>query len=298
MVHARLRCLPKKEGAQLYAQALTNHFFIDAERRMQIEYHIKKERLIKRFMKDIHAQHRGVVFALDEALAQQPLKKAGIYGVIQPDYKLSAALWRCIWGAGGFARGFDAVGGVRAEIAEAASGEESETQMEEDEKARREAEVQLEEKRAKAIQEGKPDPFMPVMPVPANTTLYSGRVVPGQFHVPTEAASEAISDAVDFPELAFPLQLEIVTEYVHRELRRLMLRPDQDMYAGRLFAKGDPMNPKTTLQLATETEGSGTKQLYLSVLHGQNLSEEDIAAGRAQNPADEGLIEGSIFGQP
>lgn len=292
MVHVRLRGLPKEAGALLYSQALTNHFFLDAEERMQTEYHIKRERLVRKFMKDIHQQHRGLIFALDEALAQSPIKKAGLYGVVQGDAKFASALWRIVWGAGGFARGFDAVGGVRAKISDA--NDKPEAEIEEIEKAQREAELKLEEERAQALAEGKPDPFLPHMPEAANTTLYSGRVVPGQFAVPTEAASEAISQAVDFPELAFPQQLEMVTEYLHRELRRLTMRKDTEVYSGSLFAEGDPMNPRTHLQLRDEENSGIARQMYLRVLEGDDPLP---AESRTRNPTDEGIIEGSIFGQ-
>ena len=94
---SRFRALPSKE-AQTYAQELINHFFIDTESRMRERFGVQTSRLVKGYMKDLHQQHRGSVVAYEEGLATD-------------DVRLSAAVWRNVWGGG-----WGVIGGVKRKL--------------------------------------------------------------------------------------------------------------------------------------------------------------------------------------
>ncbi|WFD33334.1 beta-ketoacyl-[acyl-carrier-protein] synthase II [Malassezia cuniculi] len=91
---SRFRALPPNE-ARTYSQELMNHFFIDVESRMRERFGVQTARLVKGYMKDLHTQHRGSMIAYDEGLATD-------------DVRLSAAVWRNVWGGG-----WGTIGGVK-----------------------------------------------------------------------------------------------------------------------------------------------------------------------------------------
>lgn len=66
---------------------MVNHFFIDAEYRMQTDYEIKQSRYIKNTLKTMLAQYHGSTLAYDE-------------GLVGSDAVLAAAIWRNVFGAG------------------------------------------------------------------------------------------------------------------------------------------------------------------------------------------------------
>mgnify|MGYP002758918577 FL=1 len=90
---SRFRALPSQE-AKTYSQELINHFFIDTESRMRERFGVQTSRLVKGYMKDLHLQHRGSTVAYEEGLATD-------------DIRLSAAIWRNVWGGG-----WGVIGGV------------------------------------------------------------------------------------------------------------------------------------------------------------------------------------------
>ena len=93
----RFRALPSHE-ARTYSQELINHFFIDTESRMRERFGVQTARLVKGYMKDLHLQHRGSTVAYEEGLATD-------------DIRLSAAIWRNVWGGG-----WGVIGGVKRKI--------------------------------------------------------------------------------------------------------------------------------------------------------------------------------------
>jgi cytochrome b pre-mRNA-processing protein 3 len=114
LLMTRFRALPTHKIAQTYAQELTNHYFIDAESRMRVRFGIQVARLVKGYMKDMHTQQRGAILSMDEALAISAGGTSGMERVADADAILAAALWRNIWGAGGWGEG---VGGVKRKLA-------------------------------------------------------------------------------------------------------------------------------------------------------------------------------------
>jgi cytochrome b pre-mRNA-processing protein 3 len=99
LLTVRLRSLDKPLGRR-FLQELVNHFFIDAEYRMQKDYEIKQSRYIKNTLKTMLAQYHGSTLAYDE-------------GLVGSDAMLAAALWRNLFGAG-WGVGMAGVEGKRA----------------------------------------------------------------------------------------------------------------------------------------------------------------------------------------
>lgn len=95
---SRFRALPAAE-ARTYSQELINHFFIDTESRMRERFGVQTSRLVKGYMRDLHQQHRGSMVAYEEGLATD-------------DVRLSAAVWRNVWGGG-----WGVIGGVKRKLA-------------------------------------------------------------------------------------------------------------------------------------------------------------------------------------
>ncbi|KAK9781954.1 putative Ubiquinol-cytochrome c chaperone domain-containing protein [Seiridium cardinale] len=85
LVYARLRNLPV-DSARSWQKQLTDHFFFDAEERMDTMHGISSRGLRHRYLKDLFIQWRGVIAAYDE-------------GVAKGDAVLAAAVWRNIYKA-------------------------------------------------------------------------------------------------------------------------------------------------------------------------------------------------------
>lgn len=85
LVYARVRNLDKDAAAKWQAQ-LTDHFFFDAEARMDITHQITQRGLRQKYLKDLFIQWRGIIVAYDE-------------GVIKGDAVLAAAVWRNLFKA-------------------------------------------------------------------------------------------------------------------------------------------------------------------------------------------------------
>ncbi len=99
---ARFRALNNETAATSFAQELINHFFIDAESRMREKFGVQTARLVKGYMRDMHTQQRGALIGLDQGIA-----------TTDSDVHLAQALWRNLWGAGGFEGD---VGGVKRKV--------------------------------------------------------------------------------------------------------------------------------------------------------------------------------------
>ena len=65
---------------------------------MRERFGVQTARLVKGYMKDLHLQHRGSTVAYEEGLATD-------------DIRLSAAIWRNVWGGG-----WGVIGGVKRKI--------------------------------------------------------------------------------------------------------------------------------------------------------------------------------------
>ncbi|KAI1324284.1 hypothetical protein F5Y16DRAFT_381408 [Xylariaceae sp. FL0255] len=84
-VFARARDLPREQAKNWQAQ-LTDHFFFDAEERMDLLHGISSRGLRQRYLKDLFQQWRGVVVAYDE-------------GLFRRDAILASAVWRNLFKA-------------------------------------------------------------------------------------------------------------------------------------------------------------------------------------------------------
>ncbi|KAK7754226.1 Serine carboxypeptidase 3 [Diatrype stigma] len=85
LVYARLRKL-EAEAARSWQKQLTDHFFFDAEDRMELSHGLSSRGLRHRYLKDLFVQWRGVLVAYDE-------------GVVRGDPALAAAVWRNVFKA-------------------------------------------------------------------------------------------------------------------------------------------------------------------------------------------------------
>ncbi|KAI1878186.1 uncharacterized protein JN550_000368 [Neoarthrinium moseri] len=85
LVYARLRNLPP-DAARSWQKQLTDHFFFDAEERMDVTHGISARGLRHRYLKDLFVQWRGVILSYDE-------------GVARGDAALAAAVWRNVYKA-------------------------------------------------------------------------------------------------------------------------------------------------------------------------------------------------------
>lgn len=85
LLATRFRCLAPATAAP-WQQHLLDHFFFDAERRME-EYHRMNSRMSRaRYLKDLFLQYRGAMAAYDE-------------GLCKGDAVLATALWRNVFAA-------------------------------------------------------------------------------------------------------------------------------------------------------------------------------------------------------
>ncbi|RYP32046.1 hypothetical protein DL767_005400 [Monosporascus sp. MG133] len=85
LVFARLRNL-EPNAARTWQKQLVDHFFFDAEDKMELNHGLHSRGLRHRYLKDLFVQWRGVIVAYDE-------------GVVKGDPVLAAALWRNVFKA-------------------------------------------------------------------------------------------------------------------------------------------------------------------------------------------------------
>ncbi|KAI0202781.1 ubiquinol-cytochrome C chaperone-domain-containing protein [Astrocystis sublimbata] len=85
LVFARLRNLDKDTARQWQSQ-LVDHFFFDAEERMNLNHGISSRGLRSKYLKDLFVQWRGLIAAYDE-------------GVVKNDAVLASAVWRNVYKA-------------------------------------------------------------------------------------------------------------------------------------------------------------------------------------------------------
>ncbi|OTA60412.1 hypothetical protein K449DRAFT_332264 [Hypoxylon sp. EC38] len=85
LVFARLRNL-EREASRSWQRQLVDHFFFDAEEKMDLTHGISSRGLRHRYLKDLFIQWRGIIAAYDE-------------GVIKGDPVLAAAVWRNVYKA-------------------------------------------------------------------------------------------------------------------------------------------------------------------------------------------------------
>jgi cytochrome b pre-mRNA-processing protein 3 len=80
---------------------------------MRVRFGVTTSRLVKGYMKEMHTQQRGAILSLDEALAVSALGSNDRESLADADAVLAGALWRNIWGAGGWGEG---VAGVKRKL--------------------------------------------------------------------------------------------------------------------------------------------------------------------------------------
>ncbi|KKA28126.1 hypothetical protein TD95_000991 [Thielaviopsis punctulata] len=85
LLFARLRCLDKEE-ARSWQHQLSDHFFFDCERVMDVNHGLTSAAMRQRYLKDIFVQWRGIIMAYDE-------------GLVRGDAVLAAAVWRNLFKA-------------------------------------------------------------------------------------------------------------------------------------------------------------------------------------------------------
>ncbi|KAI1374574.1 ubiquinol-cytochrome C chaperone-domain-containing protein [Hypoxylon crocopeplum] len=85
LVFARLRNL-ERDTARSWQRQLVDHFFFDAEAKMDLSHGISSRTLRHGYLKDLFVQWRGVIAAYDE-------------GVVKGDPVLAAAVWRNVFKA-------------------------------------------------------------------------------------------------------------------------------------------------------------------------------------------------------
>ncbi|KAK6865120.1 hypothetical protein PG995_001648 [Apiospora arundinis] len=85
LVCARLRNLDK-DAARSWQQQLVDHYFFDAEERMDLTHGITARGLRQRYLKDLFVTWRGILAAYDE-------------GVVRGDAVLASAVWRNVFSA-------------------------------------------------------------------------------------------------------------------------------------------------------------------------------------------------------
>ncbi|GAP88510.1 putative 3-oxoacyl- protein [Rosellinia necatrix] len=85
LIFARLRNL-EQDAARSWQAQLVDHFFFEAEERMDVNHGISSRGLRGRYLKDLFVQWRGIVAAYDE-------------GVAKGDAVLASAVWRNVYKA-------------------------------------------------------------------------------------------------------------------------------------------------------------------------------------------------------
>lgn len=81
----RFRCLDKT-AQQAWQAQLVNHFFFQAEAKMELLHDLTSRALRQRYLKDLFVQWRGLILAYDE-------------GLVKGDAVLASALWRNLFKA-------------------------------------------------------------------------------------------------------------------------------------------------------------------------------------------------------
>jgi hypothetical protein len=76
----RLRCLDQ-ENFRAWQSQLVDHFFHEAETKMELTHDVTSKALRQRYLKDLFVQWRGLMLAYDE-------------GLVKGDAVLASALWR------------------------------------------------------------------------------------------------------------------------------------------------------------------------------------------------------------
>lgn len=85
LIFARLRNLDR-DAARSWQAQVVDHFFFDAEERMDLSHGISSRAMRGRYLKDLFVQWRGLVAAYDE-------------GVAKGDAVLASAVWRNLFKA-------------------------------------------------------------------------------------------------------------------------------------------------------------------------------------------------------
>lgn len=85
LIFARLRNLDR-DAAKTWQAQLVDHFFFDAEERMDVNHGITSRGLRSKYLKDMFVQWRGIIMAYDE-------------GVVKGDAVLASAVWRNVFKA-------------------------------------------------------------------------------------------------------------------------------------------------------------------------------------------------------
>ncbi|KAI0883608.1 ubiquinol-cytochrome C chaperone-domain-containing protein [Annulohypoxylon maeteangense] len=85
LIFARLRDLDR-EVARSWQRQLIDHYFFDAEEKMDLVHGISSRGLRHRYLKDLFIQWRGIIAAYDE-------------GVVKGDSVLASAVWRNVYKA-------------------------------------------------------------------------------------------------------------------------------------------------------------------------------------------------------
>ncbi|KAL2019661.1 hypothetical protein VTK56DRAFT_9280 [Thermocarpiscus australiensis] len=82
---ARLRCLDRA-AQQAWQAQLVNHFFYQAEAKMELVHELTSGMIRQRYLKDLFVQWRGLLLAYDE-------------GIVKGDAVLASAVWRNLFKA-------------------------------------------------------------------------------------------------------------------------------------------------------------------------------------------------------
>lgn len=212
LLSVRFRSLPPSIGPS-YVQELINHSFIDFEQRLRgPKYRVTKGTLVKRYMKDLLDQQRGLFTALDLAIVADEIprppaaegedRQGGAHG--RGDAELAAAIWRNIFGAG-WGKGMGGVSGVFSSDAPGPATEGTPA-------------APLAEEQASTAPKAKTDATGPVI---------------AEEIVAAEGKDDCEADA-EFVE-----NLERIVRYVRREMARLDAIPDEEI---RVSEKGEAVN--------------------------------------------------------
>lgn len=225
LLTVRFRALPSPLG-RYFNQQLINHFFIDAEQRLQA--HTSQSRIVKQTLKDCLEQYHGSFLAYDEAL------------VTKSDAVLAAALWRNVF-AGAWA------GSISAEGKRAPVGHKTLALTEAD----------LEQQHADLKRLG-------ISPNAAAQELSSSPPSSQGAEAQSDQVAEANQDplGVLVEHAQFAVSLEKLVHWVRREIQRLDQLPDSVVAAGKLADRVSPtlnftpISPESAQQSAAPKSSS------------------------------------------
>lgn len=226
----RFRALDTADKANAYSQELINHFFIDAESRMRMRFGVQTSRLVKGYMREMHTQQRGAILGLDEALSFSVARDTDRERYGDADAALATALWRNLWGAGGWGRG---VAGVKRKL----KGIDRDGAS--DKKAREAAEKAG---TAFADDEGKPELAQDLGPVTAgrgeqgvaDAALAARKKRAEAAGDPVALESLEHDDQTPGSDLQFAVALQRLVAYYRRETVRLASLGNGDIEKGRV----------------------------------------------------------------